>query len=129
MAEVPLPGGAVSTVVRVGNTVRRPPAAPFVHRLLAFFQQAGWDGAPRFLGFDAHGREILSFVPGHVAWQPDQPAEVTGEASLVRAFHDLTAVIKASGEHTLGQLGVIESCPGTARTALPSPAPPPPGRW
>ena len=74
MAEVPLPGGSVSTAVRVGDTVRRRQAAPFVHRLLDFFQRAGWDAAPRFLGFDGQGREILSFVDGHVAWAADQPA-------------------------------------------------------
>ena len=66
MPEIPLPGGSVCAVVRVGDTVRRRPAARagFVHGLLAFFERAGWDGAPRFLGFDGQGREILSFVDG-----------------------------------------------------------------
>jgi hypothetical protein len=56
VAEVPLPGGSVNTVVRVGDTVRRRPAGRFVHELLAFFERAGWDGAPRFLGVDERGR-------------------------------------------------------------------------
>lgn len=40
---------------------------------------------------------MLSFVDGHVAWQPEQPPDVTSEESLigvarlVRQFHDLTA--------------------------------------
>ena len=68
--EYSLPGGSVSSVVRVGDTVHRRPGvrAGFVHELLGFFQQSGWPGAPRFLGFDEQGREILSFMDGHVAW-------------------------------------------------------------
>jgi len=40
---------------------------------------------------------VLSYLDGHVAWQPAQPPAVTGPASLARAaelvreFHDLTA--------------------------------------
>src|SRR5512146_1142734 len=70
MREYPRPGGAVSGVVRIGDTVRRRPGprAGFVHELLGFFQRAGWPGAPRFLGFDPRGREVLSFMEGHVAW-------------------------------------------------------------
>jgi len=49
-------------------------------------RSGGWPGAPRFLGFDARGREIVSFVDGYVAWRPDASARasVTGEASLGR---------------------------------------------
>jgi hypothetical protein len=49
------------------------------------------------LGTDELGREVLSFISGHVAWEPAQPPSVTSEASLarvaglVREFHDLTA--------------------------------------
>ncbi|MEV0720070.1 hypothetical protein [Asanoa sp. NPDC050611] len=43
-----LPGGFINTVVRVGDSIRRPPASPFVHRLLDLL--ADWPGAPRFLG-------------------------------------------------------------------------------
>ncbi len=106
MRESPLPGGAVSGVVRIGDTVhRRPgPRAGFVHELLGFFQRAGWPGAPRFLGFDPRGREVLSFMEGHVAWRADARARVIGEASvarvaeLVREFHDLTAGSPLAGD-------------------------------
>ena len=103
MAEHPLRGGSINTVVRVGDTVRRPPSGPFVHELLGFFERSGWNGAPRFLGVDERGREILSFVDGYVAWQPDV-AGVTEEASLVRVaelvreFHDLTAGTPLAGD-------------------------------
>jgi aminoglycoside phosphotransferase (APT) family kinase protein len=92
-------GGFVSAVVRDGQTVRRSPSqnAEFVHALLELFAQHGWTGAPRFLGIDSAGREVLSFLPGHAAWERVQPADVTCDeslaavAELVRTFHDLTA--------------------------------------
>jgi hypothetical protein len=97
--EQPLPGGFVTTVVRAGNTVRRaPPEDPeFVRAVLELFERRGWAGAPRFLGTDERGREVLSFIHGHVAWEPVQPPSITSDASLarlaglVREFHDLTA--------------------------------------
>ncbi|MFI0409197.1 phosphotransferase [Actinomadura sp. 3N508] len=99
VSESSLPGGLVNVSVRVGDTVRRRPGtdAEFVHRLLGLLERGGWDGAPRFLGMDERGREVLSFVDGHVAWEPVQPPEVDSDeslmrvAELVREFHDLTA--------------------------------------
>lgn len=107
MSEISMPGGAVSGVVRVGNTVRRRPGpyseSKFVHRLLSVFERTGWGGAPRFLGTDVQGREVLTFVAGHVAWERVQPSEVTSDESLarvaamVREFHDLTAGTDLAG--------------------------------
>jgi len=107
MAEVELPGGYVTSPVRLGNTVRRRPAAraAFVHRLLQLFEAADWSGAPRFLGFDEAGREKLSYVDGHAAWEAWQPDGVWSPGSLrrvgelVRAFHDLTARTDLAGGH------------------------------
>ncbi len=68
-----------------------------MHRLLEWLERAGWDGAPRFRGVDEEGREILSFLPGHVPWQPAEQMRarsdesLTVAAELVRQFHDLTA--------------------------------------
>ena len=65
--EVPLTGGRVLRgVVRVGSTVRRPmPADPdYVHELLAHLERCGFEGAPRFLGVDSRGREIVSYIEG-----------------------------------------------------------------
>jgi len=58
-----LPGGFVNEVVRIGDTVRRPaaPSAPFVRALLRLFAERQWPGAPRFLGVDEHGRDIITF--------------------------------------------------------------------
>jgi Phosphotransferase enzyme family len=100
-----LPGGLVTAAVRIGDTVHRRPSpnAGFVHDLLAHLERHGWDGAPRYLGMDAEGREVLSFLEGHVAWASAQPAAVhadqslAGVAQLVRRFHDLTAGTPLAG--------------------------------
>lgn len=106
--ETALPGGFINRVVRIGDTVRRQPAperADFVRELLAHFERLGWRGAPRFLGVDEQGREMLEYLKGHVAWAEEQPAAVSSEesvlrvAELVREFHDLTAGTPLAGAH------------------------------
>ncbi|MFI6790650.1 phosphotransferase [Nonomuraea sp. NPDC050383] len=82
--EIPLAGGDVTEgVVRAGDTVRRPvgPNAPLVHALLRHLEDVGFAGAPRFLGIDAAGREVLTFVPGEVAGRP-RPAWIADEERL-----------------------------------------------
>ncbi len=66
--ETPLAGGFVSHVVRVGDTVRRPlgPWSQAVHALLRHLEAVGFTGAPRLLGIDKSGREILEFIDGVV---------------------------------------------------------------
>jgi aminoglycoside phosphotransferase (APT) family kinase protein len=95
-AEIPLAGGDVTEgVVRVGDTVRRPvgPHSPLVHALLTHLESIGFEGAPRFLGIDAAGREVLSYVDGEVAGRP-RPSWIADEARLasvgrlVRAYDD-----------------------------------------
>jgi hypothetical protein len=94
--EILLTGGHTPGVVRVGDTVRRPRNAGSerIHRLLVHFENCGFDGAPRFLGIDARGREILSFIEGFAP--PNNGFRLTEEgvqagARLVRQVHDLTA--------------------------------------
>jgi phosphotransferase family enzyme len=96
-SELPLPGGAINAVVRVGDTVRRAAPIAYVTALLRHLEACGWPGAPRHLGVDERGRQILTYLPGDAAWEParkdslrtaDNLAEV---ARLVRQFHDLTA--------------------------------------
>jgi hypothetical protein len=88
--EIPLAGGDMNVVVRVGDTVRRPPEPPHVVALLQWYEQVGFDGAPRFLGRDEHGREILSFVEGQPAFAPVPSSdEVVGAiGALLRRAHD-----------------------------------------
>lgn len=94
--EVPLRGGRLTSgVVRIGSTVRRPIGAhsPFVHRLLAHLEEVGFDGAPRLLGEDDQGREILTFIDGWVPPNLDHfPDDVViAAARLLRRLHDATA--------------------------------------
>jgi Phosphotransferase enzyme family len=95
VSETVLEGGDLNVVVRVGDTVRRPTWewSPAVHALLHHFESVGFEGAPRFLGFDDQGREILSFVEGDAGLAP-LPAgdEVLVELGrLLRRAHEAVA--------------------------------------
>jgi hypothetical protein len=66
-----------------------------VHGLLRHLEARGFDGAPRFLGVDDRGREILTFIDGEVGAYP-LPAYMwsdevlAGAARLLRSLHDAT---------------------------------------
>jgi hypothetical protein len=88
--EIPLAGGDVNPVVRVGDTVRRPRGPNAVRALLEWYERVGFDGAPRFLGFDERGREVLSFVEGEPGFAPVpySDAIVAAIGQLLRRAHD-----------------------------------------
>jgi Phosphotransferase enzyme family len=92
-SEVRLVGGDMNLVVRVGDTVRRPPEPPGVQALLRWFDRVGFDGAPRFLGIDEQGREMLSFVEGDPGFAPVPSSDevVAGIGRLLRQAHDAQA--------------------------------------
>ena len=95
MSETVLEGGDVNVVVRIGDTVRRPTGewSSSVHALLRHFEAVGFDGAPRFLGIDEQGREILSFVEGDAALAP-LPADddvLVELGRLLRRMHEAVA--------------------------------------
>ncbi len=96
MNERPLSGGRVTPgVVRVGGTVRRParPNSQFVRALLTHLHERGFDAVPCHLGSDEQGREVFSFIEGHVPPDLDAsfPDEVLASAArLIRRFHDAT---------------------------------------
>lgn len=94
--------GNISAVSRVGNTVRRGPGfwTPAVHDLLHYLEEQGFAHAPKVLGFDDKGREILSYIDGQTA-----PASLAGfrsddvlveVAHLLRQYHDVSAGFKPS---------------------------------
>ncbi|MDT0441841.1 phosphotransferase [Streptomyces sp. DSM 41886] len=97
--EQPLTGGnANAGVVRAGDTVRRPagPWTPAVHALLDHLHRAGYPAAPRPLGIDEQGREVLTFAPGATVWPErfgllDPAARLARVARLIREFHDAVA--------------------------------------
>ncbi|WP_117213832.1 phosphotransferase enzyme family protein [Allorhizocola rhizosphaerae] len=63
-----LDGNVTSGLERVGDTLRRPagPWTEAVDALLKHLHDVGFEGAPRPLGRDARGRQVLEFVPGDV---------------------------------------------------------------
>lgn len=94
---MPLSGGNVTGVVRIGKTVHRAkgPWSSSIHDLLSYLELQGFEGAPRFLGIDPQGREILTFIEGEVGhyplhqymWSDENLREV---AHLLRRYHDAT---------------------------------------
>jgi hypothetical protein len=61
-----LGGGWEAGPVRIGDTVRRRSGrwTPAVHALLRHLESVGFDAAPRVLGVDGQGREVLSYIEG-----------------------------------------------------------------
>lgn len=117
--EIPLTGGSHSKVVRVGQTIRRHSrshaVSSAVFDLLRHLEREGFDGAPRALGFDDQGREMLTYVEGEVAAQR-QPGQLGGGdlpsfvwrdevlvhlGALLRAYHDAAAAFPWAGREWL----------------------------
>jgi aminoglycoside phosphotransferase (APT) family kinase protein len=100
----PLGGGrSVNGVVRVGDTVRKPPefATQLMRDVLAHLERVGFDAASRWLGIDAQGRDILSFVEGEtfsdcraIIWSDVQLA---ASARLLARYHDAVAGSQLAG--------------------------------
>ena len=114
LTEQALDGGCQTVgVVRVGDTVRRPLHArsEYVHAVLEHLASVGFDGAPRLLGIDERGREMLSFLAGETLLRSPfglSDARVQSAARLVRRFHDATAGTALAGEEEIvchGDLG------------------------
>jgi len=81
-------------VIRIGETVRRPSseASAFTERLLEALAAAGFEAAPRYLGVDARGRDVLSYLDGSVPvhWRRFDDEQVAAAARILRAYHDAT---------------------------------------
>ena len=122
-SEIPLvperffPDGSSRVRLRVGETVRRTSDrwSPAVVDLLQHLEREGFTGAPRALGFDDQGREILTYIDGEVARGEKFVPEHGGRfdlrlpdyvwrdevlvhlGALVRAFHDAAATFPWAG--------------------------------
>jgi hypothetical protein len=95
-----LPGGRHVGGVRIGDTVHRPANVwtPAVHAVLRHLEAVGFDGAPRVLGFDEKGREVLTFLHGDtIGERHPWPAWAHSDGALqqagawMRRLHDATA--------------------------------------
>jgi hypothetical protein len=101
-----LPGGALTEgVVRVGETVRRPPGpnAELTRDVLRHLESVGFGAAPRWLGVDDEGREVVSWMEGetftergrmhpYVGDPPDRVTftdeQICAVFRLLRRYHD-----------------------------------------
>jgi hypothetical protein len=98
--EEPLAGGRTSPgVVRIGQAVHRPVRrwTTTVHKVLRHLERVGFTEAPRVLGFDDAGREVLTFLEGETTGEAPWPAWVPADETLaqvgswLRRLHDATA--------------------------------------
>lgn len=87
--------GSGGLVVRVGDTVRRPwhPTTPAEVAVLTRLHEVAPGVAPRPLGRDEQGRQVLSWMAGDVAVPPfpawaTTEAYLTSIARLLRRIHD-----------------------------------------
>lgn len=104
-----LPGGNVGGAVRIGDTVRRAtgPWTPAVHALLRHLEGAGFQQAPRVVGIDEHGREVLTFIEGETVgdanpwpdWWKGEGAMIQA-AKLLRRYHDVVATFRPPADST-----------------------------
>jgi hypothetical protein len=103
--------------VRVGATVRRTSYAwsPAVLDLLHHLERQGFHGAPRSLGFDDEGREVLTFIEGEVGRGEAFVSDAGGRfdlrlpdfvwrdevlirlGAMLRAYHDAAATFPWAG--------------------------------
>jgi hypothetical protein len=126
-AEIPLGGGDVTEgVVRVGDTVRRPvgPHSPLVHALLTHLESVGFEGAPRFLGIDGSGREVLSYIDGEVAGRP-RPLWIADETRLASVGRLVRAYDDAAASFTPPPDALVDTAPAEPAGIPPAPAYPP----
>jgi len=113
--EVALTGGRTTTgVVRIGDTVHRPigARAAFTHELLRHLGAREFVGAPRFLGVDSLGREVLSFLPGDVPSELGgfSDAQLVAAARLLRKLHDATLDCSLRAQHEIVCHGDASPC-------------------
>jgi Ser/Thr protein kinase RdoA (MazF antagonist) len=92
-------GNVAAAVVRVGDTVRKPvtPATPAVEALLRHLD--GFPGAPRHLGRDDQGRQVLEYIPGTIHDIPADNRELHRTGRLIRDLHDALADFHPTGAH------------------------------
>jgi aminoglycoside phosphotransferase (APT) family kinase protein len=84
------PGGGLTEVTQIGDTVRRQAGVwtPAVQALLVYLHSVGFRAAPRPLGRDEQGREVLEFVAGCGPTHSDD--ELVRVAETIAALHEAT---------------------------------------
>jgi len=105
------------------------PWTPTVHAYLRHLEVVGFGGAPRVLGEDGQGREVLTFIEGDVlaggkAWQPGTPTPwpawaqsevcLVASAKLLRSLHEAASSFVPPRGATWRQ----HDCPALARDEI-----------
>ncbi|MDP5273587.1 phosphotransferase [Chengkuizengella axinellae] len=103
--EEKLSGGNVSKVYRAGDTVRREVKTDStkIHQLLKHLENKGFSYAPKFLGIDDKGREVLSFIEGEAGnyplrkymWSNKTLIEI---AKILRSYHEAVSDFPITGQ-------------------------------
>jgi len=109
----PLHGGRTTPgVVKIGDTVRRPPTpnSGFVQSLLTHLERSGFPAVPRHLGIDEENRDIFSYLPGDVPNELGEHSDhvLESAAKLIRSYHDATAPLVQSNAAVM--LGIEVVC-------------------
>lgn len=81
---------------RVGQVVHVTPHAgsAYVRALLTHLEEAGFAGAPRWLGHSTDGDDVLSYIEGAVPEHTPydlRDEQLTAAAALIKGFHDAAA--------------------------------------
>ena len=85
--------------IRLGDTARRPASnnTQLVQTVLRHLEVAGVGWAPRPLGIDNEGREVVSWIPGVTA-ESGEDVDLSELARMVRRLHDLTVGLVEGSE-------------------------------
>lgn len=108
VTEEPLAGGNMTaSVVRIGDRVHRTSGPAFSRRLLIYLEQVGFPYAPRYLGVDDQGRDMLTYIAGSTSDHPAQRADGawSAAAQMLRALHDATAGSELAGDNECARHG------------------------
>jgi len=92
-SEVVLGGGRTTpSIVRIGNTVRRPAKrySEYTYQVLRFLERKDFRYSERYLGKDEEGRDIFAYVEGFVPHDLGYTSDLQLHSfmKIVREFHD-----------------------------------------
>lgn len=98
MTEIQLSGGKLDGAVRVGDTVRRKagPWTATIHEFLNHVRDRGFRFAPRPIGIDELGREVLEYIPGETIGDAYPWPKWVWSESLLAQVGQATAALHAA---------------------------------
>src|SRR5215469_311995 len=95
-------------VMRIGHAVHRRagPWTPAVLDLLRHLERVGFNAAPRPLGINEDGHEVLGYIPGEVAHpRVLEDTELARVAEVIREYHLKVSSFRASPSASWGKDG------------------------